>query len=55
MPIFILLGSNHKWFACYSLDEAVEIAKEMFKNGCEYVKVLWNNEVMHWTESEMNI
>ena len=48
MPDFIVLGSNHKWFACYSLSEAFEITKEMFKDGCEYVKVIRNNEVTHW-------
>lgn len=49
MPDFIVLGSNHKWFACYNLNEAIELAKKMFKDGCEYVKVIRNNEVTHWT------
>ena len=33
MPDYIILGSNHKWFACYNWDQAIKLAKEMFKNG----------------------
>lgn len=53
MPDYIVLGSNHKWFACYNLNEALNIAREMFKNGCEYVKVIKNNEVTHWTTNDI--
>lgn len=55
MPDYIVLGSNHKWFACYNWNEAVELARKMFKNGCEYVKVMRNNEVTHWTTNDIKI
>ena len=52
MPDYIVLGSNHKWFACYEWNEVLDIAREMFKNGCEYVKVIRTNEVAHWTTND---
>ena len=55
MPNYILLGSNHKWFACDTWNEAIKLAKEMFKNGCAYVKVIRNNEVAHWITNDIKI
>lgn len=55
MPDFIVLGSNHKWFACYKWSDALDIAKEMFKSGCEYVKIIKNNEITHWTTNDIKI
>ena len=55
MPDYIILGSNHKWFACYTWYQVVKLAKEMFKNGCDYVKVIKNNEVTHWTINDIKI
>ena len=53
MPDYIVLGSNHKWFACYEWNEVLDIAREMFKNGCEYVKVIRPDEVTHWTINDV--
>lgn len=53
MPDFIVLGSNHEWFACFTWNEARSIAKEMFKNGCKYVKVISFIEVDHWTVDDV--
>ena len=39
MPDYIVLGSNHKWFACYQWSEVQNLAKEMFKNGCDQSRV----------------
>ena len=55
MPDFIVLGSNHKWFACYNLNEAIELAKEMFKDGCDYVRVIRNNKVANWTTNDIKL
>ena len=55
MPDFIVLGSDHKWFACYKWSDALNIAKEMFKSGCEYVKIIKNNEITHWTTNDIKI
>ena len=35
MPDYIILGSNHKWFACYTWNQVIELAKEMFKNDLD--------------------
>lgn len=53
MPDYIILGSNHKWFACYNWDQAIKLAKEMLKNGCEYVKVIKNNQITSWTTNDI--
>lgn len=55
MPNYIVLGSNHHWFACWTWSEVVDLAKEMLKNGCEYVKVVQNNKVVHWDVGDINI
>ena len=55
MPDYIVLGSNHKWFACYTWYQVVKLAKEMLKNGCDYVRVIKNNEVAHWTINDIKI
>ena len=55
MPDYIVLGSNHKWFACYNWNQVIEFAKEMFKNGCDYVKVIRFSEVTHWTKNDIKI
>lgn len=54
MPDYIVLGSNHHWFACWNWSEVIDLAKEMFEDGCSYVKVISNNQIEHWTVSDIN-
>ena len=53
MPDYIVLGSNHKWSACYNWSQVIELAKGMFKNGCEYVSVIRNNRITSWTTNDI--
>ena len=53
MPDYIVLGSDHKWSDCYNWCKVLEVAKSMFENGCEYVTVIKNNKVAHWTSSDI--
>ena len=52
MPDFIVLGNDHQWFACFTWNEVQSLAKAMFKNGCEYVKVIRTDEVAHLTKEQ---